>query len=332
MRKIIFLCQSILCFWLLNVAGYAQEYETGVFRIWLINDEIRFNDNQSTNNELNIIMAKYGVTSIEQSFPWANKPENRRFYTIRFTGDDNAFINELRAEANHLIYPPYRFVISTPLYEPSDVLFDSIWHLKKIQADSAWEIERGNKDTKIAIIDTYYDPDHPDLSSQLLYNYDPCEPDTVYDAHYAMSALLWHGTTVAGFAAGQTTNSGEQQPEGADYAAIGFNNKIIPFVKNDVLGKALFASTRMHADVISYSAIGTCSMSDSAILQAQSIIEEILDNGTVIVAGAGNGFCNGCYKNTSGEIEMIGGCQDPGDFVEFTTPYPFSPLIDSRII
>lgn len=81
--------------WFLHFTVYSQEYEAGVFRVWLVNDNIRFNDNKSNNNELNIIMAKYGVTSIEQSFPWANKPENRRFYTIRFTGDDLAFINEI---------------------------------------------------------------------------------------------------------------------------------------------------------------------------------------------------------------------------------------------
>lgn len=142
----------------------------------------------------------------------------------------------------------------------------------------------------------------------------------------------WHGTTVAGFAAGQTTEAGKVQPQDADYAAIGFNNKIIPFKKNDPLGRALYASTVMHADVISYSSIGTCDMTESAKLQAKSIIQEILDNGTVIVAAAGNGFCAGCYKNTSGIIDHISGCEDPGDFVEFTPPYPFSPLIDSRII
>lgn len=123
--------------WFLHFTVYSQEYEAGVFRVWLVNDNIRFNDNKSNNNELNIIMAKYGVTSIEQSFPWANKPENRRFYTIRFTGDDLAFINEINEKASHIIHSPYRFEISTPLYAPSDVLYDSIWHLKKIQADSA---------------------------------------------------------------------------------------------------------------------------------------------------------------------------------------------------
>ncbi len=331
-NRVLFIMLFLMFNWLTTKPVYSQEYETGVFRIWLLNDDVRFSVNRSSDDGLNTILDKYGVISIEQSFPWANKPENRRFYTVKFTGDDAAFVNELRSKAKHLIYPPYRFTNSQLLYEPSDILYDSIWHLKKIQADSAWNIERGNKDTKIAIIDTYYDPDHPDLSSQLLYDYDPYEPEIKYDSHSAMVFQNWHGTTVAGFAAGQTTDNTNTQPPGADYASIGFNNKIIPFVKSDELGRALFASTRMHADVISYTSIGSCEMSDSALLQAKSIIQEILDNGTVIVAGAGNGFCAGCYKNNNGIIKNTSGCEDPGDFVEFTPPYPFSPLIDSRII
>ncbi len=331
-NRVLFIMLFLMFNWLTTKPVYCQEYETGVFRIWLLNDDVRFSVDRSSDDELNTILNKYGVISIEQSFPWANRPENRRFYTIKFTGDDVAFVKELRSKAKHLIYPPYRFAISQVLYEPSDVLYDTIWHLKKIQADLAWDIERGNKDTKIAIIDTYYDPDHPDLSSQLLYDYDPYEPEIKYDSHSAMVFQNWHGTTVAGFAAGQTTDNTNTQPPGADYASIGFNNKIIPFIKNDELGRALFASTRMHADVISYTSIGSCEMSDSALLQAKSIIQEILDNGTVIVAGAGNGFCAGCYKNNNGIIKNTSGCEDPGDFVEFTPPYPFSPLIDSRII
>jgi len=333
MKKFIFLCQFILGFWLFNQTCYSQDYESGIFRIWLYNSDIRFSDNQSSDNSLNTILEKFGVTSIEQSFPWAKKAENRLFYTVKFTGNDIDFINELRAKAKHLMYPPIRLAIPTLLYEPSDVLWtDTIWHLRKIQADLAWDIERGNKDTKIAIIDTYFDPEHPDLSSQLLYNYDPTQPETVFDSHFAMVFQNWHGTTVAGFAAGQTTDSNLIQPIGADYASIGFNNKIIPFTRNDMLGKALYASTKLHADVISVSAFETCDMADSTKLATASILQEILDNGTVIVMAAGNGFCAGCYKNTLGEISAVGGCKNPGDFVEFTPPYPFSPLLDSRII
>lgn len=329
MKKIMLCCLAILC---LGITSFSQEYLTGSFRIWLHQDNVKFKDNRSSDYLLNTTFEKFGVTSVKQSFPWAKRAENKLFYDVAFTGNDTLFINEIRSKLMHLMNPPIRYGIPISLYQPSDILADSIWHLKKIQANLAWDIERGNKDTKIAVIDTHFDPAHPDLADQLLYTYDPKDTTMIFDSKVAMLGSNWHGTTVAGFVAGQTTDSNLTQPIGAEYASIGYNNKIIPFQKNDMLGKALFASTVMHADVISISAYTSCIMTDSHKRAATSIIKEILDNGTVIVSAAGNGFCNGCYENKYGDTAHSSGCKEPVDFEVFTPPYPFSPTLDSRII
>lgn len=55
----------------------AQEYYPGICRIMFSDDNTRVTDGITTSSEtLNRIFQTYGVTSIEQSFPWAKKVEN----------------------------------------------------------------------------------------------------------------------------------------------------------------------------------------------------------------------------------------------------------------
>lgn len=317
----------------------AQEYYPGICRIMFPDDNTLVTDGINTNNEtLNRIFQTNGVTSIEQSFPWAKKVENRRIYTVKYSGDDELFIRDLQSDAQGIIYAPYRFSEPIVLYDPSDYQWthDStwLWHLRKIEADRAWDIQKGNPNTKIAVIDKYFDPNHPDLKSQLVYNFDPID-DSIFDPNLAFWNNNWHGTTVAGFACGQTTDSAVEQPLGADYASIGYRTRIIPIrghgPEREFLESALYASTVLQADVISLSMFLSCNNQTPEIYEA--MISEILDNGTVIVNAAGNGYCAGCYESKSGELKRLDSCYyRPLDFEKFAPTYPFHPDIDERII
>lgn len=97
------------------------------------------------------------------------------------------------------------------------------------------------------------------------------------------------------------------------------------------LAEAWHASTNQNVDVISSSIINYCDPENGRTI-VRNTIKEILDNGTVIVQGAGNGFCAGCYFNGT-EYKMIQHhCLRPLDFVSFSPPFPFSPTVDERVI
>ncbi|RPI03526.1 MAG: hypothetical protein EHM72_01310, partial [Calditrichaeota bacterium] len=48
---------------------------------------------------------------------------------------------------------------------PNDSLYEQQYALAKINAPNAWELERGNSEVLIAVIDTGIDYDHPDLAN-----------------------------------------------------------------------------------------------------------------------------------------------------------------------
>ena len=197
-----------------------------------------------------------------------------------------------------------RIPVPIPCYEPSDYMYyltlhdpsnGWLWHLTKIQADKAWDITKSNSNIKIGSIDSDFDIIHPDLSSKISPNYDPM----TLVVHSARG--FSHGTVTSSFAAAHTDGGGQ-------LASVGFNSSIVAYTSDNGVAKALHASNVMHADVITISWYYYCG--GVATSTETQMIKEILDNGTIIVASAGNGPIN-CNGGPIG---------------------PFSPLVDSRII
>jgi len=223
----------------------------------------------------------------------------REIYEIIYVGNTDSLILDLKEDIR--IRDVRGIPKPIPTYDPSDYMwslyyddgFSWLWHLKAIQADNAWDITKGDPNIKIAIIDSDFDLTHPDLSGQFDPTYDP------YTGIPLSAEDPSHGTGVASFAAARTDGGGQ-------LASIGFNCKMIGYTYSSGLAKHLHASNVMHADVISISWFNSCSPNSDDSL----IINEILDNGTIIVASAGNGLvhCGG------GEI------------------YPFGSTYDDRLI
>ena len=142
---------------------------------------------------------------------------------------------------------------------PNDANFSNQWYLHNtgqtfygglhgtpdadIDAPEAWDIETGNPDVVIAIIDTGVDYTHPDLAANIWNNTDEIPGNGIDDDHngYIDDIRGWnfaynnsdprdvigHGTMCAGIAAASTNN-------GIGIAGVGWNCTIMPVkIAND---------------------------------------------------------------------------------------------------
>jgi len=294
------------------VLSSAQKYEKGILVFKLKSEQakpskLKTSGTFTDNDKLNQIFKKHLVTSYEQAYPFAKNPELLKIYKVKINGNDENFKQELEDNASGLITDIVRISVPISTYEPSDYMWylptqqdpnGWLWHLKRIQAAQAWDITKSNSNIKIGDIDSDFDILHPDLSAKISPNYDPMT-GIVHSARGDS-----HGTATASFVAAQTDGGGQ-------LASIGFNSSLVAYTwLGNGVAKALHASNVMHVDVITISWYGYCDTSDPEFPDDLLMIKEILDNGTIIVAAAGNGAgqCNG------GPL------------------YPFSPLVDPRII
>ncbi len=90
--------------------------------------------------------------------------------------------------------------IYTASWVPNDPRRTDQYAWGRIQAYDAWDIERGNTTTVIAIVDTGIQQNHPDLDAKMVAGWDFVDGDAVPDDGHG------HGTHVAGTAAAETNN------------------------------------------------------------------------------------------------------------------------------
>jgi hypothetical protein len=245
--------------------------------------------NQFSDDSLfNHILNSHGVVYYERALPFAKNPEilkiheiraNVALYQLQFTLTETypgAFVNfdifEAPVESN--LYDPADWQWTN--LSDNDTLNDWLWHLKKIDADRAWDVTLGDTNLVFAVADFHMDTLHPDIKGKLLLNYDPHQPSYVYNC----DPILDHGVAVAGIFSGETAESGTT-PNGS-YASIGFNTRFYFYnafsSTNHLLAKALHASNVMGAKVFVSSAGGALASSPS--VGEKLIVKEILDNGT----------------------------------------------------
>jgi subtilisin family serine protease len=134
--------------------------------------------------------------------------------------------------------PKYRY---KPFFNPNDPNITLQQNfLNRIKAYQAWDIQQGDTNVVIGIVDTGTDWDHPDLVNQIKYNYnDPINGTDDDGDGYIDNYRGWdmsdndnnpmvpgggtaaHGSHVSGCAAAQTNN-------GVGVASPGFNCKFLP--------------------------------------------------------------------------------------------------------
>lgn len=289
--------------------------------IWVIVDlqKTVINNNQIeiTDDNLNQLFEDYKVESIIKVFPYSRKEYLQRIYKIRFEGKSKEFAQDLKTLNNG----HFKKILTRPkenkvtVYDPSDYMWQShsddwLWHLSDIQADLAWDVNKGDPEIKVAILDTWFDINHPDLADKISPLYDPYD-NTWYTTNCLKNN---HGTAVASFVAAHTDGGGQ-------LAGVGFNSMMICYQAWDgnYIERAHDASLRMNADVLTSSAGGWyCGNSTTFDSIEYEVVNEIIENGTIIVMPAGNG-------------EYGTHCRHSGDTID-SPFFPLNPKYNSNII
>jgi subtilisin family serine protease len=251
---------------------------------------------------------------------FAKTPELRNCFELYTTTSVDSLFQSLvsYSRKNNNIFSTVEYIPQVKfLSEPSDYFWqntgnspdDWMWYLKKIQANLAWDITKGDTAVKVAVIDSKIDPTHPDLKDKIDPPYD-FYTGLLFDTNHNED----HGTTIATLIAAETKDAG-QTPNG-DMPSVGYNTRIMysvgralvndTFIVNSSISYtyprpdivALYASTVRHAKVINISwsefEYGSATYNHYLTYFPQSvhstilIEKEILDNGTSIVRAAGN--------------------------------------------
>ncbi len=167
------------------------------------------------------------------------------------------------------------------------------WNLDMIKAPEAWDITKGNRNVRIAILDGGFDITHEE------FKYADGTSKIAYCKNNDCDIVQWngiedtHGTRVAGIAAGSTDNN-------LGFSSIGYNSSFM-FYRSCLFGFCpngyidIEAAANDGADVIN------CSWSGCGLLASNSaqmkIVETATNLGVVVVASAGNGtkseLCSG---------------------------------------
>lgn len=220
---------------------------------------------------MNRIVEDFSVTNIQKAVPASKQAKLQSVYQI----DCDCNANNLMAALNrypNVFQTPEMAPQYTPLYVPNDYTeaFNSDYALDLINATDAWDVTQGDSSTHIGISDIGFVYNHEELEDKIAF----IDPDiTPYSYH--------HGTAVSIAAAGHTDNN-------VGKSAIG--NKcmleLYPMSYNGIL-----SATYNGVKVINVSWMASCYYST----YGQDIIDEVYDNGSIIIAAAGNGSasCNG---------------------------------------
>ncbi len=142
-----------------------------------------------------------GGMSMVQAMPYADNLCLRQMYRVWNT--DSNMLNNLIGMYPRL-FPAYeRLVASVPTSDTPNEWFTTALgqtgHLNLIGALQAWPLSKGDTNTIIGITDTYFDSSNNDIAPKIVA--------AVNDSNnLADKVYLYHGTYVAGTAAGATDN------------------------------------------------------------------------------------------------------------------------------
>jgi minor extracellular protease Epr len=162
----------------------------------------------------------------------------------------------------------------------TDPSFSTQWAMTQANISRAWDLGATGVGTKIAIVDTGVDLNHPDLKNNILPGYNAI---TKSEAIGAAQDNEGHGTHVSGIAAAQLNGIG--------IVGVAYQAKIIPvkvldsngFGSDDVIADGIIWAANHGANIINLS-LGTDGFS-AIVAQA---IQFAVSKGALIIAAAGN--------------------------------------------
>lgn len=309
----------------------------------------------SQNNRLqNNVFSKIGLKKVE-SFANSNTKKQRnnnnnenrlsRIYQLDFDYDVLQAIEELKTiDIFEVIEPSPIFQV---LYQPNDPVSDSTKtnngapHLSVHNFYKAWEIEKGDTNVTIGIVDTGINFDHEDLKDNLKYNpFDPVDginndgdfyfEDTLTDNFRGWdmadkdndpTGLHPHGTNVAGIACATANND-------KGIVGVAFNCRYLPI---KAAPDAKSTSISHGYDGLKYAAEHDCkviNLSWGSTIPFYTILNDlvnyaVLDMNAVVVAASGNSGKEEYYYPASFSNVLSVGSLEPDSTVVNSSTYNY---------
>ena len=217
-----------------------------------IKEEYRSNcsENEVSIFKLNKLFGEIGLLNLQKIFPNKSKEWNEGFTDLsliyQFNYSDDLEVDEVVSMIGELKISEYvePYYIPQLAYTPNDTIFSSQYYINLIQANNAWDINKGDTNIVVGITDTGWEPTHPDLLPNVKINYnDPIngaddDGDGFTDNYMgwdlgsndndATFESAFHGVSVTGLAAATPDNT-------AGIAGVGFNTKFLPVkISNNV--------------------------------------------------------------------------------------------------
>ncbi|MEW6702992.1 MAG: S8 family serine peptidase, partial [Bacteroidota bacterium] len=282
------------------------------------------------------------IKEAEQIFPAQsklNKGEEQlsRIYLLKYDSvDDPLELSKKISKQSGIEWAEPKY-IHRVTYSPNDSIYvlKQQKNLRRIYADSAWTITKGDTSVLIAIVDTGVDWTHPDLAANILkdnsggvigYDFGGLDgtPDNDPREDPAPAGKnAYHGTHVAGIAGAVTDNK-------IGIASIGFNCTLLPVKasRSDRRDANGYPFIYYGFEGIKYAAdkgakIINCSWGGySYSLYEQEIIDYATSKGTLVVAAAGNeGILSNFYPAGYKGVLSVGWLETESDLISTKANY-----------
>ena len=310
MKKIFLgLILSLITVSLLKAQEVYPNYQDGViyFKIdysqgikFTVNEDLSVNVKEFPS--LTAIFKKYGVTSLSRPFYLFGNIDLLNTIRAEFTEINQVenLIADLNAE--DIIEFAEKVPLAKVKWNPNDPYYGTVnggnfkWHLDLIKADSAWDVQRGNPNIKVAIVDNFVWGDHPDLqiSSSNLCKFTSSTKYTTGSASPSSSTIP-QGSTSSAYSASHGTHCAGL------VGAINNNGTGIASIGGGVTLMGVATGTESYPEYIRYGNEGiqwaannganVISMSygtSASSTTEQTIMQACYNAGIVLVAAAGN--------------------------------------------
>jgi len=242
------------------------------------------------------------------------------------------------AEPNYLIYSISTFP-DDPIY-----LTGAQWHIDTVQAPQAWDLNKGDTNQVIGIIDTGVDWDHPDLEDNLWTNWDEIPENGIDDDAngFVDDVHGWdfinldydpdddnnHGTHVAGIAAASTNNA-------LGVAGVAWESKLMPVKMLQSSGQGNSADLAAAIAYASGNGATVINMSVGSYAESMTVklaLEYAYSSSFLIAASGNDGYLidylpmyPACYSWVFG-VEASGFYNEPTSFSNFDADGPLESI------
>ncbi len=254
------------------------------FRTKIVKKSDAVNINLELLNVSRAINAQNGkIEKAKSPFYSAKSDKLRQTYRLKINAntDIEKLIERLKNDPSVELVE--RVALRKTIAVPTDTSYVKQYHLNKIKAAEAWDVNPGTAVIKVAVVDNAIEINHPDLIDNMLPGFDLGDNDA--DAS-PPNASFSHGTHVAGIVAATTNN--------VRGIASASNNrvKVIPIKATPNSGnpdgiyfgfEGIVWAVDNGADIVSLS-WGGGGFSQSE----QDVIDYAYENGVMVIAAAGN--------------------------------------------